>query len=773
MSSTAGPEAIRGGGTALARVYRIENFPITPAAIQVQETLFHNANGYLGVRGTLEEGVPAGTDTMRGTYINGFYDIVPMKQAEKLYGLVEDKESMLNAADAQTIRFTLEGERFSMAEGRVLEIERALDMDAGTTLRRVVWRSSGGREAEFRFVRMASFDWPSLFTIDCAVTPLNFSGKIEIESTHCALVRNYSSPDDPRLGEGGCYLHPDGQVIDGDMSFLAARTGTSGLALCSGVAHDLSLPADARIAYDEARHEAAFRFSLRLEQGQTLRLTKYAVFCDSIRESDPLEASRREMARSRGRIDEVYRAQREYLARFWESAEVSISGNDGDDRSMQFNLYQLLQAAGRDGKCSIAAKGLSGEGYEGHYFWDTEMYMMPFFTLAMPNLARKLLGYRYAILDKARENARILGHKKGALYPWRTIAGRECGGYFPSGTAQYHIDGDIAYAVAAYYLATGDLDYLKAQGAEILLETARLWIDVGCWYKGNFRINDVTGPDEYTCIVNNNYYTNACAHYNLRWAVKAAEILKTEGAFDAWAARLNVAAGELEGFTKAADAMFLPYDEGVGINPQDDSFLQKPVWDLAATPAENHPLLMHYHPLHLYRYQVCKQADTVLAYCLFDGIESPEVMRRSFEYYEKITTHDSSLSNCIFSIAACRLGLKDKALSYFGDSLGLDLLNTHHNTKDGVHTANMGGCYMAVVQGFAGLRIGEDGPSLDPFLPEKWTGYRFRFQYRGSRLQFAMDKAGASVTLLEGSAVRLRLKGAWAVLDRPGAVVKG
>ncbi len=753
----------------MARILRAENFPIEARALQLQETLFHNANGYLGVRGTLEEGVPAGQDTMRGMYVNGFYDIVPMKQAEKLFGLIEDKESMLNAADAQTIRVSLDGEWFSMFSGQVLEIERTLDMDAGTTTRRVRWRSPGGREAVFRFIRMASFEQPSLFTIDLTVTPLNFSGDIEIESLHTALVHNYASPDDPRLGEGGCYLRPDGQLILDDASFLTAKTHVSGLKVCSGVAHALNRPAESRLQYDAARHEAVCRFSLRLTRGESLRLTKYTVFADSVREADCLSAARREMARAFRHIDEAYEAQRAYLRRFWESAEVTIQGNDEDDRSMQFNLYQLLQSAGRDGLSSIAAKGLSGEGYEGHYFWDTEMYMMPFFTLTMPELAKKLLGYRYSILEKARDNARLLGHKKGALYPWRTIAGRECGGYFPSGTAQYHIDGDIAYAVAAYYLATGDLDYLVREGAEILLETARLWADVGCWYHGTFRIHDVTGPDEYTCIVNNNFYTNACARHNLRWAVKAAGVLKAEGFYPGWAARLHVTEEELGGFTRAADNMFLPYDEELGINPQDDSFLQKPVWDFAATPPEHHPLLMYYHPLQLYRYQVCKQADTVLAYCLFDGVASPEAMRRSFEYYEKITTHDSSLSNCIFAIAACRLGFHEKALAYFGDSLGLDLLNTHLNTKDGVHTANMGGCYMAMAQGFAGLMICEDGPHLDPILPARWSGYRFRFQYRGRSLQFRMDESFASVTLVQGAPVKLCLKGTWFTLDKPGA----
>lgn len=274
--------------------------------------------------------------------------------------------------------------------------------------------------------------------------------------------------------------------------------------------------------------------------------------------------------------------------------------------------------------------------------------------------------------------------------------------------AQYHIDGDITYSAVAYYLATKDLDFMTEKGAEIVFETARLWMDTGHFYKGQFRIHDVTGPDEYTCMVNNNYFTNASAKYNLHWAVRFYELLSEMGKTEPME-RIGLTAEEVAEFRHAEECMYLPYDEELGINPQDDSFLQKPVWDFENTPKENYPLLLHYHPLHLYRFQVCKQADTVLAHFIYEDAQSIETIRKSFDYYEKITTHDSSLSTCIYSIVAAKLGDVDKAYDYFGDSAKLDLFNLHHNTRDGIHTANMGGNYMAVVYGFGGLCLKESG----------------------------------------------------------------
>lgn len=741
----------------MSMIYEISGLQLCEEDLMVNETIFHNANGYIGVRSNFEEGYPNGIGSIRGSYINGFYDFTEMSQAEKLCGLVEEKQTILNVVDAQTITCTLGEETFSMFEGTVSESRRYLDMEGGFTVREVLWTSPGGKEMRLTVRRMASFAMLPLFTVEYQVESLNYDGPIVLRSLHNGSVENYSNPNDPRVaGESKQYLFPEQPVLENSSSFICSTTSKSGLHVCTGVHHVLSK--EGKTEVDVNGFTVAKTMETMISAGETVTLTKYTVFADSIRHSDCSQTVKRDMAEAISKpLSDWYAAQKAYLAQFWAQSELVIEGDDDLALATRYNQYQLLQSVGKDEHCNISAKGLSGEGYEGHYFWDTEMYIQPFFTLTNPKVARALVEHRYSILDYARENARILGHKKGALYPWRTIMGKECSGYFPSGTAQYHINGDIAYATIAYYLATKDLDFMAEKGAEIIFETARLWMDTGNFYQGKFHINDVTGPDEYTCIVNNNYFTNVSAQYTLHWAQRFYDLLKGDARMQALTAKLGITEEEMQGFAKAEQAMYLPYDEELGINPQDDSFLQKEVWDIENTPKEQFPLLLHYHPLYLYRFQVCKQADTVLSHFVFEDAQSLETMRKSFLYYEKVTTHDSSLSTCIFSIVASKLGMVDKAYDYFGDSAKLDLFNTHHNTKDGIHTANMGGNYMAIVYGFAGLRLKESGIYFAPTLPKQWTGYRFRMMYEGRRLQVEVRQGHATFTLLEGAPVEIHV----------------
>lgn len=731
----------------------------------LSETLFHNANGYIGVRGSLEEGVPSDSDSMRGTYINGFYDIIPMKQAEMLCNFVDKKETMLNVADTMTINCVVDGEMFDLTQGKIVKHTRTLDMSRGVTLRDIIWEAPSGKQIEINVTRMTSFELLSLFSIEYSVKALNFSGEIKFISTHKPDVTNYCNPKDPRLAQESL---KNLTVVDfrkeGESSIAVSETSASKLRMCSLVNNKITLLGKGTVLSEEMDllgKQGVYTGTVYINQGETATLLKLSLFSDSIRCRDLSGKVLEDLdeVKKRG-IGYYYQAQRDYLANFWTNCEMEIDGDEDMNSAVAFNMYELLQSSAKDEYASIAAKGMSGEGYEGHYFWDTETFIMPFFTLTNPSLSKMLLKYRYTTLDKARENARLLGHTKGALFPWRTITGTECSGYFVSGSAAYHINADIAYAFVGYYLATGDLDFMKEAGAEILIETARLWMDLGHYNAdGKFVLNVVTGPDEYTCMVNNNYYTNAAAKHNLIWAVKIYELLRKSGLSDSLDAKLKVTKEELDSFSEAADAMLLLYDEKLGINPQDDSFLSKPVWDVEATPKENFPLLLHYHPLHLYRYQVCKQADTVLAYFMFENEQSEEVMKRSYRYYEKITTHDSSLSTCVFSIVASRLGMPEKAYAYFGDSAKLDLMNTHNNSMHGIHTANMGGCYMAIVNGFACLRVSEEGISLSPTLPGTWTGYRFKFRYRGRLIKVMVDQKEVHVELLEGDDFSLKIYG--------------
>ena len=737
------------------------------------ETLFHNANGYIGVRGSLEEGVPHNFISMRGTYINGFYDIVDMKQAENLCNFVEKKETMLNVADTQTVYLTVNGEPFSLFSGEVIKNHRILNMEEGYTQRDIVWVSPKKDKVSISIKRMTSFEELSLFTIEYKVTALSGNVKLMFSSAHIPEVSNFSDSSDPRLAAESPKLINlvDSGIWDGT-SYALSETTRSGLKCCSMVSNTISDPKARLCTVRDGAGNMICDVVTSVAKGETATLIKYSIFTDSIRCEDPVKCAKEKMETvTENGIFHYYEKQKKYLKEFWTNALLEIHNDSRMSEAMNFNMYELMCSAAKDSFANIAAKGLSGEGYEGHYFWDTEMFMLPYFVLTNPDLAKRLLGYRYKTLDKARENAKLLGHKKGALYPWRTITGVECSGYFPSGTAQYHIDGDIAYAIINYYLATGDLDFIKECGEEILIETARLWLDVGYFDGDAFKINAVTGPDEYTCMVNNNYYTNRVAEYNLRWAVKLYRLLEETGNAGALKKKIKVTESELKEMERAAECMFFSPVGKDKVIPQDDSFFEKPKWNIKATPKDMFPLLLHYHPLHLYRYQVCKQADTVMAFFLFGSKEKKDVQKASFEYYEEITTHDSSLSKCAFSVVASKLLMKEKAFKYFGNSAEFDIRNLHDNTQYGVHTANMGGSFMAVVYGFAGLNVNEEGIGIAPFVPDKWTGYSFKFIYKGNRTRIDVTKDNVSVTLEEGAPYSMKIYGKKRKIDKATCVI--
>jgi alpha,alpha-trehalose phosphorylase len=766
---------------------------LEPQALLCDESLFCVANGYIGLRAAFEEGYSGGSNnipTVRGLYANGFYDIIDMKQAEPLHGLVDRKQTIVNLADVQGMDLWADGQPFSMFTGKIMASKRRLDFVTGTYERQVIWQTDSGCTLEISIGRMASFAHPSIMMIDYRITPRNQEVKLHLRSGHEGDVRNMSDPNDPRLASHSVRNMLVEKVAllpaeETTISCITAKTARSGLSVATAVVHKIyedkkaELRDAVRISEDENRicdhestmsdHEATLSaykdvisdcettstgavhsFTIKVSANTSIRIVKFIAVCDLLRHGTgfaqgAVDELHHAMA---GGPERLYAAQTAYLKRFWHHSAVEIKRDDDGaiDTAMRYNQFILLQSAGRDIHANVAAKGLSGEGYEGHYFWDTEMYLQPFFLLTQPEICKNLIAFRYATLDAARNNARALGHKSGALYPWRTINGEECSGYFVSGTAAYHINGAVANAVEQYWLATGDDDFLMDKGLEIVLEIARLWLDVGHLSGGEFHIHGVTGPDEYTCLVDNNYYTNALAQKNLRFAVRAADHLGGEHC-----RRLGIGTDELTGFAQAAAAMRLPFDRNLEIHAQDDSFLSKPPWTHTAIPPEQHPLLLHYHPLTLYRHQICKQADTVMAYYVC-GMEPDDTMARSYAYYERITTHDSSLSRCMFSIVAAMLGDADKAGAYLADTVGLDLNDSHGNTKDGIHTANMGGSYMALVYGLAGLRFRDEGVVLCPRLPEGWQGYSFRFVYRGALAEVKVDRQGSSCRVLEGSA---------------------
>ena len=751
------------------------SFPLDPWCLRetafdsatnfLHETLFAVGNGYIGLRGCHEEGYsgPAGS-SLDGTYLNGFYESEEIVYPEAAFGLASTNQFMLNVPNAKGIELWLGDERFDLMQGTVDSYERTLDFRTGVLRRSLEWTAPSGKRLALVSRRLVSFAHKHLFAIEVEFTPLNFDGAVRVVSLIDGAVSNQQAGSDPRIGSAvsGPALQYQAAEQDAALSILSQRTRNSGFTLVSAIDSTLFAGAPVAGASFQDGQRLGQTFTLQASAGQALYLTKFGVYFSS-RDypADSLAGRARDalaQARTTG-FEALVQSQLGYLSDFWAHAAVEIDGDDALQQGMRFNQLHLLQSVGRDGKTNIAAKGVTGEGYEGHYFWDTEIYIFPFFLYSKPEIARKLLDYRYAGLDQARARARQLAHAKGALYPWRTIAGAECSAYFPAGTAQYHINADIAYSIKLYYEATGDLDYMAQAGAEIVLETARIWLGIGAYDRaGRFCINEVTGPDEYTALVNNNYYTNAMAQMHLRFAAEIVDTLRTRRPSDLVriAAATALEAGEPAEWLRAAGRMALPYDAALGIHEQDDSFLSKKPWDFAATPAQNYPLLLNYHPLVIYRHQVCKQADVVLALLLLSEQFTPDDKKRDFDYYEALTTHDSSLSTCIFSIIASEVGYADKAYDYFMQTARLDLDDTHGNTHYGVHTAAMAGTWMGVAYGFAGMRVVDGALRFAPTLPAKWRHYQFKIHIRGALLQVRVEVGHVEYRLLRGEALQFR-----------------
>ena len=447
--------------------------------------------------------------------------------------------------------------------------------------------------------------------------------------------------------------------------------------------------------------------------------------------------------------DGLLAAQRAYLDEFWTGADVELDGDPELQQAVRFALFHTLQAGARAEQRAIAAKGLTGPGYDGHTFWDTERFVLPVLTYTAPGAAADALRWRHSTLDLARERARQL-NLAGASFPWRTIRGQECSGYWPAGTAAFHVNAAIADAVLRYQAASDDEAFEREVGVELLVETARLWRSLGHHdADGSFRIDGITGPDEYSSLADNNVYTNLLAARNLQGAADAVE------RHPAAAEALGVEPQELEAWRKAAGSMLIPWDERLGVHPQSESFTEHAVWDFAGTPPEHYPLLLHYTYFDLYRKQVVKQADLVLALHVAGDAFTAEQKARDFDYYEPLTVRDSSLSAATQGVVAAEVGYLDLAYDYFAEAALMDLHDLQHNTRDGIHIASLAGAWSVAVAGFGGMRDFGGRLSFAPRLPRQLQRLAFRVVFRGRKLAVEVTSPQATYQLLEGAPLEI------------------
>ena len=535
---------------------------------------------------------------------------------------------------------------------------------------------------------------------------------------------------------------------------LVHATKASGLRAAAAMDHVVDGPEGTRVDPAQTWEDLGrVTVTADVEPGERLRLIKFIAYGWSAERSVPAVRDQVAAAVAEARHtgwEGLASEQRAYLDEFWDGADVEIDGDAELQQAVRFALFHTLQAGARGEGRAIAAKGLTGPGYDGHCFWDTETFVLPVLTYTAPEACAAALRWRRDTLGRARERAEQLG-LAGAAFPWRTISGEECSAYWPAGTAAFHINADIADAVSRYLAASGDDDFEREAGLELLVETARLWRSLGHHDPaGRFRIDGVTGPDEYSAVADNNVYTNLMAQQNLRAAADAAERHPDR------AAELGVDDEEVAAWRDAAAAMLVPFDEALGVHPQAEGFTDHARWDFSATGPEDYPLLLHYPYFDLYRKQVVKQADLVLAMHLRGDAFDAEQKARNFAYYEPLTVRDSSLSACTQAVIAAEVGHLELAYDYFAEAALMDLDDLEHNVRDGVHIASLAGAWIAAVAGFGGMRDYGGELRFAPRLPERLTRLAFRLRWRGSRLGVEVEGDGATYTLLDGEPVAIR-----------------
>ncbi|MFJ5028422.1 glycoside hydrolase family 65 protein [Streptomyces sp. NPDC088560] len=748
------------------RSYAVEPWAVRETALDLgvlaqSESVFALSNGHVGWRGNLDEGEPHG---LPGSYLNGVHEVHPLPYAEAGYGYPESGQTVINVTNGKILRLLVDDEPFDLRYGRLVAHERVLDLRRGVLERTCEWTSPAGSTVRVRSTRLVSLTQRAVAAVAYEVEAVGCRSRVVIQSELVANETLPASDGDPRAAMAlQSPLEQEDHFAADQRLRLVHRTKRSGLRVAVAADHVVSGPERTTTRSESGFDVARLTVTSVLEPGQTLRVEKLVAHGWSGTRSLPAMADQVDAALAAAAHDGwagLLADQRAFLDDFWARADVEVEGDEEIQQAVRFALFHVLQAGTRAEQRAIPAKGLTGSGYDGHAFWDTEMFVLPVLTHTAPTAVAEALRWRYNTLDEARERAAQLG-LAGAAFPWRTIAGPEGSAYWPAGTAAFHVNAGIADAVVRYVEATGDDGFEREVGAELLVETARLWRSLGHHdTRGDFHIDGVTGPDEYSAVADDNTYTNLMARRNLLAAADAVERHPDQGA------RLGVDAEESAAWRDAAAAMHVPYNAELGVHEQHAGFTRYQRWDFAGTRPGQYPLLLHFPYFDLYRKQVVKQADLVLAmYTCGDWFErgdagaAEEQIARNFAYYEPLTVRDSSLSACCQAVMAARTGHLDLAYAYTAEAALMDLQDLEHNTRDGLHIASLAGTWMALVAGFGGLRRDGENLRFAPRLPERLSRLAFHVRFRGRTLRVDIGPDKATYALLAGPPLTLRHHG--------------
>ncbi len=715
------------------------------------ESLFALSNGHIGLRGNLDEGEPHG---LPGTYLNGFYETRPLPYAETGFSYPEDGQSVVDVTNGKIIRLLVDDEPFDVRYGELLDHERVLDLRAGVLTREARWKSPAGKQVIVRSTRLVSLAQRGVAAIEYIVEAVDEFTRVTVQSE---LVANEDQPEqsqDPRVAT---LLRDPLEAVHHESTetgaLLLHKTRASGLMMAAAMDHDVDVPGRVEVTSEASDDLARTTVICGLRPGQQLRIVKYLGYGWSSLRSRPALRDQVAAAITGARYtgwEGLLDLQKVCFDTFWDAADVEVDGDPDCQQAVRFGLFHVLQSSARAERRAIPGKGLTGTGYDGHAFWDTEGFVLPVLTYTAPTAAADALRWRASTLDLAKDRAALLD-LKGAAFPWRTIHGEECSAYWPAGTAAWHVNADIAMAFERYRIVTGDDSLEKECGLTVLVETARLWVSLGHHDRhGVWHLDGVTGPDEYTALVRDNVFTNLMAAHNLRTAAHACE------RHPDLASEMGVSTQEMAAWREAAEAANIPFDEELGVHEQSDGFTTLREWNFDDNTS--YPLLLHEPYVRLYPSQVIKQADLVLAMHWRSSAFTPEQMARNLDYCERRTTRDSSLSACTQAVMCAAVGHLELAHDYTYEAALIDLRDLHENTEDGLHMASLAGAWTALVAGFGGLRDDTGCLTFDPHLPDGIDRLCFRLRWRDFRVTVDAGRDEVTYTLRDGphSALTIR-----------------
>ena len=746
-----------------------------PKLNRISESLFSIGNGKMGQRANFEEKYSG--DSLRGSYVAGIYYPDKTRVGWWKNGYPEYFAKIINSTNWIGINITINGVELDLATAKVLSFNRVLDMQHGLLIRSFVAEMPNGNRVEVNTQRFVSIANTTIGAVRYSLKALNFSGNIRVNPYLDGDVINEDSNYDEKF-----WVETDREISNNE-GYLTVETLKTKFRVCTGmwfrvlnngIEERSEIKNSTREKYVDATQQ------VELKEGEIITIEKYAAVISSLDfQNDKLKDEAAKyigFAREQG-FDALFENHKNSWLEKWETSDIRIEGDVAAQQGIRYNIFQLNQTyTGEDERLNIGPKGFTGEKYGGVTYWDTEAYCLPFYlSTATQDISKKLLIYRHRHLGKAIENAQKLGFDNGAaLYPMVTINGEECHNEWEITFEEIHRNGAIAYAIYNYVKYTGDKEYLAPYGFEVLLGISRFWSQRVNWSEARqkYVMLGVTGPNEYENNVNNNFHTSFMAVWTLKYTLEVIEYLQKEFPYlydemiSKW--KLNVLK-ETKRWKDIIKKMYFPFDERHNIYLQQDGFLDKEIIPVAELPKEHRPINQKWSWDRILRSCYIKQADTLQSMFWFENDFTEEELKRHFDFYEPITVHESSLSPCVHSILAAKIGYREKSYEMYLRTSRLDLDDYNNDTEDGLHITSMGGTWMSFVMGFGGMRAGDSQLILNPFLPEKWKSYQFRINYRGAHLSLKKEKDKLTIVNHSDLAVPLLIWGKQVLLKGNGS----